>query len=346
MQAQKIIQFLLQNRNRKPHFNTASAFAPTNIALIKYWGKRDRELNLPLTNSLSITLPSLGAHTTLTLNNTADEIILNGAMLDPNDSFAKRAISFLNLFRIDSTEHFTLETTVNIPVAAGLASSAAGFAALVRALDTLYQWQLSEQELSVLARLGSGSACRSFWHGFVEWQAGNETHGLDSHAYPLDITWPQLRVGIVLLDSTTKKISSRDAMQTTVETSKLFKRWPAQVAQDLATIKMALKEKNFILLGTTAENNALSMHATMEDATPSISYSSAETLQLRKKIWHCRSQGLPVFFTQDAGPNLKLLFLERDRAAIEELFPDVIIVAPFIDCAPTRGLVPKNADEA
>ena len=116
------------------------------------------------------------------------------------------------------------------------------------------------------------------------------------------------------------------------------------MAQDLATLKMALKEKNFILLGTTAENNALLMHATMEDATPSICYSTLETLQLRKKIWHCRSQGLPVFFTQDAGPNLKLLFLEHDRATIEELFPGVIIVEPFGDSAPTKDLAPKIWD--
>lgn len=329
--AADIINTLLKGKSTHNSLESAAAFAPTNIALVKYWGKRDSALNLPITGSLSITLPSLGATTKIYLAE-QDSVSLNGVEQVADSAFAKRLSAYLDNFRFEQNFHYRVETQLNIPVAAGLASSAAGFAALVKALDQLFAWELTEAELSVLARLGSGSACRSLWNGFVEWQVGEQENGLDSHAYRLDIDWPELRVGIVTVSEQEKPISSREAMNRTVATSYLYKKWPAQVAQDLATIKLALEEKNFGLLGTTAENNALLMHATMEDSNPSVVYSTEETNRLRQKIWHCRSQGLPVFFTQDAGPNLKLLFLQRDQEAIETLFggcPQLILEKPF-----------------
>lgn len=159
--------------------DVGSAYAPTNIALCKYWGKRNQQINLPLTSSLSIALPSKGARTHIK-QHTHDQVVLNGQLLAMDSTFVKRLASFLDLFRDESTWALSVDIEMNIPVAAGLASSACGFAALVLSLDDLFGWQLSKKELSILARLGSGSASRSLWNGFVEWHAGEQEDGMDS----------------------------------------------------------------------------------------------------------------------------------------------------------------------
>lgn len=326
-----VIADILNKKSFQPQREAGEAFAPTNIALIKYWGKRDHQLNLPVTNSLSLTLSELGAKTKIRLTpaSNKDVIFLNGDAVSEDSTFYQRTSAFLNAFREHENSHFTIETQANIPVSAGLASSACGMAALVKALDSLFDWQLSTEQLSVLARLGSGSACRSLWPGFVEWHAGTLENGLDSHGQPLSHQWPALRLGILMISESQKPVSTREAMKRAPMTSYLYKKWPNQVETDLNALKTAIEEKNFTLFGTTSENNALLMHAIMEDSTPSVNYSLPETLQLRQKVWHCRSQGLPVFFTQDAGPNLKLLFLEKDQKAVETLFPEIKIIAPF-----------------
>lgn len=157
------------------------AFAPANIALCKYWGKRDTTLNLPLTSSLSISLGKKGATCTVQLSDQLQDIcILNGKTLAVDSKFSTRITQFLDLFRPCEKMFFHVNSQMNIPLAAGLASSACGFASLVLALNDFFGWKLSQQELSILARLGSGSACRSLVQGFVEWQAGLRADGMDS----------------------------------------------------------------------------------------------------------------------------------------------------------------------
>src|SRR5690606_6915553 len=153
---------------------------------------------------------------------------------------------------------------------AGLASSACGFASLVSALNDLLDWKLAKRDLSILARLGSGSAARSLWMGFVEWHAGVQADGMDSYADALPFEWPELCIGILALSDKEKPISSREAMQRTVSTSVLYNSWPKKVLQDMIIIKQALQVKNFSLLGGTAESNALTMHATMLSSWPPI----------------------------------------------------------------------------
>ena len=218
---------------------------------------------------------------------------------------------------------------MNLPVAAGLASSACGFASLVAALNDMFGWQLAQRELSILARLGSGSACRSLWAGFVEWHAGVQPDGMDSYAEPLAFEWPELHIGLLPISLAEKPISSRVAMQRTVDTSVLYGCWSRKVLQDLIIIKQALHAKNFALLGGAAESNALAMHATMLSSWSPICYSLPETIAAMHKIWALRRQGLSLFFTQDAGPNLKLLFLEKDKKTILELFPTLDDVQLF-----------------
>lgn len=326
----EVVQTLLHCTANHSIKQVGQAFASTNIALCKYWGKRDTELNLPLTSSLSVALPNKGAWTSIQLHEKKhDEVILNDAVLPEDSQFVKRVQTFLDLFRPQLRSYIQLNIKMNLPVAAGLASSACGFAALTLALNDLCDWQLSLPELSILARLGSGSAARSLWYGFVEWRAGACTDGMDSYAEPLAATWPALCVGILTMSHAQKPISSRIAMQRTVETSVLYQQWPQQVARDLALIKEAIATYDFELLGRTAENNALSMHATMLSSWPPICYALPETVAAMQQVWQLRAAGIPVYFTQDAGPNLKLLFLEKDQQVILEHFPAVEIIKCF-----------------
>jgi diphosphomevalonate decarboxylase len=311
-----------------PRSEIGSAFAPANIALCKYWGKRDEELNLPMSSSLSISLAKKGAAVVIQLAD-HDEVFLNGNAVNTSSGFSQRLFQFINLFREQQKINFYITITSNIPIAAGLASSASGFASITSALADLMEWNCSTKELSILARLGSGSASRSLWQGFVEWQAGTRSDGMDSFGIPLDYTWPDFCIGLLVLDEQQKKISSRAAMRQTVKTSPLYADWPQRVEQDLLITKNAIAEKNFTQLGETAETNALAMHATMRHAVPPINYSSAETTVAMQKVWDLRAEGLEVYFTQDAGPNLKLLCLAKNAPQLRDAFPELEIVQPF-----------------
>jgi diphosphomevalonate decarboxylase len=309
----------------------ACAFAPSNIALCKYWGKRDEYLNLPATSSLSISLGSKGAFCKIVpLKEAREDLIhLNEKLLPMNHIFTQQILNYLSFFRRSGKNTYQIQFNLNIPVAAGLASSACIFAALIQALNALHQWKLKPSELSILARLGSGSASRSLWKGFVKWQAGEDFLGMDSHGIPLEEKWPELCIGLYILSQAKKPISSREAMKKTINTAVFYKSWPEKVAKDLSNIEDAISKKDFEQLGSTTESNALSLHALMANAVPAIVYSLPETLACMHHVWHLRQEGIPVFFTQDAGPNLKLFFLEKDEAIIKSAFPKLEVIKPF-----------------
>lgn len=310
-----------------PSSLAVTAYAPTNIALVKYWGKRNQELNLPLTSSLSISLADKGAQTTLSVSSIKQDVfILNGKIVPTTSSFHQRLSCYLDLFRAENL-YFEVNIISTVPIAAGLASSACGFAAMTLALNKFFSWQLPLQQLSILARLGSGSASRSFWSGFVEWHAGTRDDGMDSYAEPIEEKWPELCLGLMMVSEQEKSIGSREAMQRTVETSELYQAWPQKVAHDLINLKKAVQTKDFELLGKTAESNALAMHATMLSAWPPVSYCFPETIHAMRRVWQARADGLSVYFTQDAGPNLKLLFLDTEK--IKQYFPEIEIIKPY-----------------
>ncbi len=324
----EIVLKVLRDRTMLPR-HTPPVFAPANIALCKYWGKRDTELNLPVTGSLSVSLGSLGTHTEIASACDSDTVVLNGAEVDEDSPFRDRVIRFLNLFRPRPLDCYMVTTQNTVPTAAGLASSASGFAALVRALDRFYRWDLQPHELSILSRLGSGSACRSVFNGFVEWQSGCDADGMDSFAVSLSGDWPYLRIGVLMIDTAEKGLSSGAAMRQTVETSALYRHWPERVANDLAEIKAAIEEKDFERLGRAAETNALAMHATMLLSRPPVLYWQASTVEALHRVWRLRSDGLPVYMTMDAGPNVILLFLEDSTADLQKVFADMTVVQPF-----------------
>lgn len=292
----------------------ATAVAHPNIALVKYWGKRDEELVLPMTGSLSLTL-DVGATTTTVgpAAGTADEVLLGGQELVgvPRD----RVVAFLDLVRTlaGRTDAARVETTNTIPTGAGLASSASGFAALALAAATAHGLDLDRRDLSRLARRGSGSASRSVYGGLVEWLPG--TDDATSYAQPVPSAL-ELGMVMVVLEDRQKPVSSRVAMRRTVETSPFYPAWVEHNPGDLAAMRDALAAGDLETVGDLTERNALRMHATMLGAVPPVLYWTPATLRLLAVVQDLRRAGTGAWATMDAGPNVKVLCAAADRDAV------------------------------
>lgn len=319
----KFLQSYLPSIKKPSLSSKGYGVAPVNIALVKYWGKRDEALHLPQTDSLSISL-SVYTKTSLFLSSEPkDQIIAQGKELDPSSAFFIRTKEYLDLFRPSSDFFFRVETDNDVPTAAGLASSASGFASLARAIDALFELSLSSEQLSVIARLGSGSACRSIYPGFVRWKKGISASGEDSFAIPIKGSFPKMRFGILLTNRSEKPISSKDAMRNSLLTSPAYQFWPSIVENDMNNVQHAIDSQNFQLLGETAEKNALYMHMTMQTSSPPLCYWNEETLTTMQKIFQARRDGHHIFFTLDAGPNVKILYPSDSEKLIDFLFPSL-----------------------
>jgi len=332
MKKKECVAYCLRQKPLEPLKKSGSASAPLNIALVKYWGKRNEELHLPITSSLSLSL-SLKTTTEVQLYSRSqrdkDYFELNGKPLHEASPFYKRLSSYLDLFRASPDVIFQVSTTNEMPTSAGLASSASGFAALVLALDDLFEWQLSRDLLSILARLGSGSACRSLFSGFALWQKGTRADGLDSHAVPIPDTWPSLAMAYVPISNEEKPISSREAMKRTVATSPLYRMWPELTEGHIYEALQAIQQRDFTKIGEIAEQSALNMHATMMTSSPPILFWQPLTINILHRVWQARAMGLAVYATLDAGPNVKLLFLEEQRSLLHHYFPEAINLDPL-----------------
>lgn len=311
-----------------PAPKAAKVFAPSNIALSKYWGKRDKALNLPLNSSLSISLGQWGTETSIAPAE-ADSLTFNGEVMAPTTPAAAKVWRFVDLFCGAGRPALQVETTNSIPTAAGLASSASGFAALTAALNAAFATDLPKETQSMLARFGSGSATRSFWHGFARWDVGQAADGTDSRAHLIDATMPTFRIAIVAVDTGPKAQSSTDGMTHTVATSPLYPPWPEQAEMDCAAIEAAVRGCDFNTLGQLAEDNALAMHATMMAARPAVTYLKPHSWVVLETLWSARRDGLQAFATMDAGANVKLIFEDASTADIAALFPKAQIINPW-----------------
>ena len=307
----------------------STAYADTNIALAKYWGKRDAKLNLPVNSSLSISLKGLGTTTAIECAE-SDTFTLNNK---PHSIGKKRLFSWIdNIFKLHGESQrpaLAIKSDNNIPTGAGLASSASAFAAATLALNDLFNWQLSLRELSILARMGSGSASRSLYSGFVIWHKGENCDGSDSFSESIPMYWKELAIAIVTISTEEKAVGSTDGMNRTARTSPLFKSWIEFAQHSCETIHRAILDKDFKTLGECAEHNAMAMHATMHSARPMLNYWKKETLDAIDRLLQLRANGVPVFYTMDAGANLKILFEENNSAHIKKAFPSSIITFPF-----------------
>ena len=303
----------------------ATAQAQPNIALVKYWGKRDAALNLPAAGSLSITLDALHTRTHVRFDDAldTDDIRLNG---ERDEGQSRKIGAFLDLFRARAgvTTRAHVETGNDFPTGAGLASSASGFAALAVAADRALELHLDARELSVLARRGSGSAARSIFGGFAEMAAGTRDDGEDAFATPLldADAWP-LKVVVAITTRKTKAVSSRAGMDHTRDTSPFYRDWIAAVPGDLADARDAVHARDFEKLARVAEASCLAMHAVMLSARPSLIYWNAATVDCIQCIRSLQANGTGVFFTIDAGPQVKAVCLPDDAARVAEALRDV-----------------------
>ncbi|MBM7543090.1 diphosphomevalonate decarboxylase [Amphibacillus cookii] len=301
----------------------ATVRAHTNIALIKYWGKRDENLFLPTNSSLSITLDRFYTETTVHFDHCLSEDVfwLNHVQADQKET--KKIRAFLNKVRdlTGEVRSARVESVNHVPTASGFASSASGFAALAGATVKASGVTLSERELSQIARQGSGSACRSIFGGFVEWQKGIATDGSDSYAVQLldQKAW-DLRILAIEVSTEAKKVLSREGMKRTVATSPFYQGWLKATEVDLVTAKKAIAQRSFTLLGETLESNALKMHATTLGADPPFMYWQSSTLIVMETVQALRDKGLEAYFTIDAGPNVKVICKpEVEQKLINEL---------------------------
>ena len=326
-----VVDVLLDGRGCTPVRGTATQFAPANIALCKYWGKRDRELNLPVASSLSVSLGVLGSRVTLSCRDGGDRVRLNGDVLGADTAFHVRTCAYLDLLCGATRSPLDVEATNTIPTAAGFASSASGFAALAKAVNALMDWGLDDVALSILARLGSGSACRSLHDGFVCWEAGSRADGMDSYGVPVPVAWREFKLGLVVVESGPKATGSREGMLHTQETSPLYGGWLDLVTRDMVSVRDAIARRDFGLLGVAAEGNAMAMHATMLASRPSLCYWIPGTVEVLRRLWQARSGGLEIYATMDAGPNVKVLFLEKDEKELRSLFEGVLVVDPWLE---------------
>lgn len=309
----------------------ATAFAPANIELIKNWGYRDNNLNLPMATSLSLSLADIGVEAEITVyDDKPDRYYWNNCAITMGSDFYMLLYQYLSYVH-PSWQTYTIHFRSNMDQYVGLSINSAMFAALAKALNQLFDWALSKRQLSILARLGDGSACRSVWPGFVKWCPGEQADGMDSYGMPISQTWPDLCVGFVPVDHHYANfIPTTEAMEVTMRTSSNYEQWLSKSRHVLQKIEQAIEEQDITLLGYCIENHSIMLHEITETATPPIVYICQETLKGRQKVWRMRRHNIDVFFTQDADPHLKLWFLEKDREAVLAEFPGIEIIKPMI----------------
>ncbi|EMF0229471.1 diphosphomevalonate decarboxylase [Enterococcus hirae] len=311
------------------------ARAYTNIALIKYWGKKNESLILPMNNSLSLTLDAFYTETEVSFSEayTEDQFYLDNQLQD--EKATKKISTFLDIVRekAGTTKKAKVISHNFVPTAAGLASSASGLAALAGACNEALKLGLDDQALSRLARRGSGSACRSIFGGFVEWEKGHDDQSSYAHPISSDGFEDHLAMVFLLLNEQKKDVSSRDGMRRTVETSSFYQGWLDSVEADLYQLKQAIKTKNFQLLGETMEQNGLKMHGTTLAARPPFTYWSPDSLKAMQAVRDLRNQGIPCYFTMDAGPNVKVLVqkdhLDKVKTTFSDLFSSQQVISAF-----------------
>ena len=281
--------------------------AHTNIALIKYWGKKDKGLKIPFNSSLSLTLDQFYTDTKVSYDPSLkqDVFVLDGELMD--DHVSKRVYWFMDHIRkVYNLPYFArIESWNHVPKEAGLASSASAFAALAKAATL--DLNLSDQELSRLARYGSGSASRSIYGDFVKWNRGSNDE--DSFATPVDVpSWDDLRMVVCIVSDQSKPYLSSMAMDVTSDTSVYFDAWVKQSEIDLVDMEKALKLHDIKAVGLIAQSNALRMHASL--MAVNMWYFEPESLRIMNTVRELQKT-IPVYFTMDAGPNVKILTTQQ-----------------------------------
>jgi diphosphomevalonate decarboxylase len=311
-----------------------TAISSPNIAFIKYWGNRDARLRIPLNDSISMNLDSLNTTTTVDFNPRLkdDRITINE--MEPAETSRARIIAHLNrvraLAKIDS--HARVESKNNFPTGAGIASSASAFAALSLAATRSAGLTLAERELSILARQGSGSASRSIPAGFVEWVNGQSSES----SYAVSIAPPEhwdLRDVIAVVSTDEKKIGSTEGHGAATSSLFLPERLNA-LPPRLHHVRRALLAKDLHLMGPDLEAEALELHLIAMTSRPPVFYWTPEMVRVIQCAQQWRADGLTVYFTLDAGPNVHLICEAKDAGEVEARTKAVEGVRQVLVCGP------------
>ena len=315
----------------------ATAIAPSNIAFTKYWGRKDEVLRLPENGSISMCLSDLLTTTTVEFseNYTKDEVIINGGGLEAGE--AERVIKHLD--RVRKMANISLKAKVvsnnNFPTGTGLSSSSSGFAALTLAASKAAGLNLSEKELSILARQGSGSACRSIPAGFVEWLDGDTSE--TSFAVQIFPPGYWAIADVVAVVSEGKKEVSTSVGQQTAQSSPFMEVRRSRMKEKNERLKNLIKEKNFKEFGELIEAEALELHTIMLTQKPALIYWTPGTLKIMKLTNHWRAEGIPVYFTINTGQDIHLICEQKNVEKVKEKLKEVKDVKNIIVNTPGKG---------
>jgi diphosphomevalonate decarboxylase len=314
----------------------ATAIAPASVALIKYWGRKDEILRLPRNGSISINMSSLLTTTTVEFSSSLrqDSVVIDG---EEKTGEAERVIKHLDRVRAfaRSSDRANVVSKNSFPSSTGLSSSSSGFAALTVAAAAALGLKLSEKELSILARQGSGSACRSIPDGFVEWLDGNTSE--TSYAvslYPPDY-WAI--ADIVAVVSTEKKDVSSATGHTTATSSPFFAVRQKNIAAKIASLKKILAARDFTAFGELVEAEALEFHAVTMTSCPSLLYLIPDSLRMIKEVRKWRAEGLPVYFNLNTGQDVHILCEKKNVKEVEKRLKSLDFVQQIIANEPARG---------
>jgi len=294
--------------------------ASANVALVKYWGKAEGEDNQPATGSLSIGLDDLQTRTTVAaIDDPRDRVRIDG---QPGGAAVDRVHRFLDLARerLATKQCFEVDSENNFPSAAGLASSASGFAALALGIDRVLGAGLTHTELSRLARQGSGSAARSVYGGFVEMVMGTDVCARQL----AEAAWWPLGVVIAITSENEKAVGSSEAMRRTAATSPYYSAWLSSHENDMNDAREAVATRDFARLAEVSERSCLKMHAVIMSSVPPIIYWNAATVAVIQRVRELRATGVAAFFSMDAGAQVKVVCMpdqtdrvQRELEAIE-----------------------------
>ncbi len=321
---------------------SATAIAHPSLALVKYWGKRRGGVNIPATSSLAVSLEALH---TVTRTHTTDEdrVAIDGVSVEEGRlySFLDEVRSWLVSRNAPPPRGFSVESHNNFPTAAGLASSASGFAAL--SVSTVAAAGVSVEDLSALsrlARLGSGSAARSIFGGFTVWEAGTESA---RQLYPAD-WWPDLRVVVLPLSTAEKPISSREAMNLTRDTSPYYRSWVRDSVTLYAAACEAAARRDIEALGTVMRRSYMRMFATMLSADEPVLYWLPSSIDVLHRLAELRKRGFGYWETMDAGPQVKVVTLKDDAEYLCREMAPLCDAPPIVSGIGTGTRVLRETD--
>ncbi len=297
--------------------NRSTAKSPANIAFIKFWGKKDPDINIPFNNSISMNLSACFTLTTVEFSKDfkKDIVLINKEKVE--GSKGERVIRILDIVRKKAKikSFAKVVSKNNFPSDAGIASSASGFSALALAASKAAGINLNQKELSILARLGSGSASRSITDGFSEWKAGKGSNS----SYAISIAKPgfwDLRDLVVVVSSGAKKSSSTEG-HSVAQTSPYFKTRQMKLKKRTKDIRKALLKKDFSLFGKLLEEEAIDLHVMAMTSNPPVYYWNGGTVEVMTSVREMREEGLECYFTMDAGPNVHVICLGKDEKKIK-----------------------------